>query len=135
VLHGPKKDDAHSLVADKVPGFQVKIGQVAGWLVYEMKLPLQKTDEIEYAIGARPGSRISVGFETLKAKGESHGLGGMGGGMPGMGGGGRGRGGGGMGGGGGQGGGRGGMGGGRQGGESLKPIKGWAELQLASEKV
>jgi hypothetical protein len=129
VLLGPKKDDARSLVADKVPGFELKIAHVEGALIYEMKLPLQKTPEFEYAIGARPGSTISVGLETLKPKGASHfGLpGGMGGGMGGRGGGGRG--GGGMGGGGGRGGGMGG-----QAAEPSKPIKGWATLQLAREK-
>src|SRR5262245_62134230 len=129
VLHGPKKDDARSLVADKVPGVEVKIGQVEGALVYELKLPLQKTADVEYAIGARPGSLVSVGLETPKAKNPSHDTGGMPGGMSGgMGG----RGGGGRSGGGGTG--RGGMGGGGQGGDAApKPIRGWAALQLAKD--
>ena len=99
--------------------------------MYELKVPLQRADGIEYAVGAKPGALIAIGLETPKWEGPSFAerMGGMMGGG-GMGGGGMG-GGGGRGGGGG-GGGRGGGGGGR-GGEPAKPMNAWALVQLASQ--
>ncbi len=127
---GPKKDDIRSFVADRAPGIEVKIGQVEGALVYELKVPLVKSREIEYAIGAQPGALIGIGLETPKIESPREGMtagrgGGMGGGGMGGGMGGRGR-----------GGGMGGMGGGRgmggsRGGEEMKPLKAWGLLQLA----
>jgi hypothetical protein len=127
---GPEKDDAHSFVADMAPGIAVKVGQVQGSLVYELKVPIGRTPEFPYAIEARPGALIGFGLETPKFERPSEGRGG-GGGMGGMGGGGRGRGG--M---GGAGRGGGGMGGRRgAGGERVappKPLKSWATIQLAA---
>jgi hypothetical protein len=129
---GPDKDDAHSFVTDMAPGIAVRIGQVEGSLVYELKVPIARTSELPYAIEAKPGTLIGFGLETPKMERPlSEGSGGMGGlGGGGMGGG-RGRGG--MGGGGGRG--RGGMGGGRGGDGGftpMKPLKSWATIQLAA---
>src|SRR5262249_20632194 len=92
---GPKKDDVRSFVADRAPGIDVKIGQVEGALVYELKVPLVKSSEVEYAIGAQPGALIGIGLETPKVetsreqmtggRGGGMGGGGMGGGMGGRG--------------------------------------------------
>ena len=131
---GPEKDDAHSFVADMAPGIAVKIGQVEGSLVYELKVPIARTSDCPYAIEAKPGALIGFGLETPKMEMPSEGRGGMGGmggggGGGGMGGGGRGR---------GMGGGGGGRGGGRGGGSRSegmtppKPMKGWATIQLAA---
>jgi hypothetical protein len=124
-VYGPKKDDARSFVATMAPGIAVKIGQVEGSLVYELKIPIQASPEFPYAIEAKPGALIGFGVETPKMEkpaGEGRsgmgGLGGMGGGM-----GGHGRSG---------GGGRGTAGGERGGGEPPKPVKTWATIQLAS---
>jgi hypothetical protein len=119
---GPKKDDARSLVADRVPGLEVRIGQVEGSLIYELKVPIARTAEFEYAIGAAPGALIGLGLETPKLEGSRGGFGGLGGGGMGRPGGGVGRG-------GGMGGRGGGMGRGGQ--DRPKPIKAWAALQLA----
>jgi hypothetical protein len=124
-IFGPKKDDIRSLVLEHVPGISVKLGQAEGALVYEMKIPLMKTAEFEYAIGAKPGTLIGIGLETQKieepeGEGRGRGIPGMGG----MGGGGMGGRGGGMGGGGPRGG---------PGGEGLKPFKTWGLLQLAAK--
>jgi hypothetical protein len=121
-IFGPKKDDIRSLVLDHVPGISVKLGLVAGALVYEMKVPLMKTAVFEYAIGAKPGSLIGIGLEIPKLE-EPEG-GGRGRGVPGMGG---------MGGGmGGRSRGGGGAGGGVPEGVS-KPYKAWGLLQLAAK--
>jgi hypothetical protein len=134
---GPSKDDALSLTADKVPGVEVKVAQVEGVLIYEMKVPLAKTTERPYAVGAAAGAVVGLGLENPDMKMEARPAGGRGG-MGGMGGGGgRGGFGGGMGGGrggmgGGMGGGRGGMGGGQgQRPDMGKPLKEWTTLQLA----
>jgi hypothetical protein len=127
-LFGPKKDDARSFVADMAPGIAVKVGNVEGSLVYELKVPIQKTAELPYAIEAKPGALIGFGLETPKREAESGEEGGRRGGM-----GGRGRG---MGGGPGGMGGMGGMGDGRRGDrgpEPAKPLKVWATIQLARE--
>jgi hypothetical protein len=125
-VYGPQKDDAHSFVTTMVPGIAVKTGNVEGYAVYELKVPLEKTADTPYAIEAKPGTLIGFGVETPKVEQSSHegrgGMGGFGGGM-----------GGGRGGMGGHGGG-GGRGGGERGGaEQVKPLKVWAAIQLAKE--
>lgn len=123
-VYGPQKDDAHSFVTEMAPGITVKTGQVEGYLVYELKVPLAKTADAPYAIETKPGAVIGFGLETPKmerpsgeGRGGPGGFGGFGGGM-----GGRGGGGGGM-----------GHGGGERGQtEQAKPLKGWATIQLAA---
>jgi hypothetical protein len=121
-VFGPEKDDARSLVADKAPGLSVKVGQVEGALVYELKVPLARTDASPYAIRSKSGALIGFGLETLKKERPKREGGGGFGGLGGSGGrGGMGRGGG-M-----------GPGGMRPGGyEPPKPLKVWTTLQLAS---
>ncbi len=125
-VYGPQKDDAHSFVTEMAPGLTVKIGQVEGHLVYELKVPLARTAETPYAIETKPGARIGFGLETPKMDrpsgegrgGGSGGFGGPGVGMGGMGGGVGGR----------------GMrpGGDRSRAQPPKPVKAWATIQLAS---
>jgi hypothetical protein len=123
-VYGPQKDDAHSFVTDMAPGIAVKIGQVEGYLVYELKVPLARTADTPYAIEAKPGTLIGFGLETPKmerpareGRGGMGGFGGRGGGM-----GGRGR-------------GMGGRGGGdRSQFEQAKPLKSWATIQLAASR-
>jgi hypothetical protein len=126
-VYGPKKDDARSFVSTMAPGIAVKIGQVEGSLVYELKVPIQSSSELPYAIEAKAGALVGFGLETPKMdRPERERRGGMGG----MGGGGM----------GGRGGGMGGRGGGRGGGdrrgdrggfEAPKPVKTWAAIRLA----
>lgn len=128
-VYGPQKDDVHSFVTTMAPGIAVKTGNVEGYSVYELKVPLEKTTDAPYAIEAKPGALIGFGLETPKMEQPSHegrggGFGGMGGGMGGRGGGGM----------GGHGGG-GGRGGGEHGGsEAPKPLKMWAEIKLATNR-
>jgi hypothetical protein len=127
-VYGPQKDDAHSFVTTMAPGIAVKTGNVEGYAVYELKVPLEKTSAAPYAIETKPGALIGFGLETPKVEQPSHegrggGFGGMGGGMGGRGGGGMG----GHGGGGGRGGERGGY-------EAPKPIKIWAAIKLAANR-
>jgi len=133
VILGPGKNDRRDLAFEEAPGIQAKIGESTGVLVYEMRVPLVKSDSQPYAIGARANAMIGVGLQTPEfdrsAMRPQMGGGGGGGGRGGRGGfGGRG---GGMGGRGGYGG-RGGMGGGR-GFEAPKPLKVWNVVQLAAQ--
>ncbi len=123
-LYGPEKDDAHSFVTDMAPGIAVKVGEVQGYFVYELKVPLARTADWPYAIDAKPGVLIGFGLETPKMerlsreeRGGMGGLGGRGGGMGGRGG---------------VGGRRGGSGGNDRQSEQPKPLKTWATIQLAA---
>jgi hypothetical protein len=104
------------------PGIAVKTGNVEGYAVYELKVPLEKTADAPYAIEAKAGAVIGFGLESPKVEQPSRegrgggGFGGMGGGMGGRGGG--------M-------GGHGGGGGERGGYEAPKPLKMWAAIKLA----
>ena len=127
-IYGPAKDDAHSFVPEAAQGIAAKVGQVDGYFVYELKVPLAKTSETPYAIETKPGSVVGLGLETPKIE---HPQGREGGGMGGRGGGGMGGRGGGMGGHGGYGGGGGGGGRG-DGGEAPPQVKLWTTVQLAA---
>jgi hypothetical protein len=137
VVLGPDKNDRHDLAFDEAPGIEAKIGESTGVLVYEMRVPLAKSDIQPYAIGAKPDAMIGVGLETPEIDrsamrpGGGGGEGGGGYGGRGGGGGGFGGRGGGMGGRGGYGGRGGGMGGGGRGFEMPKPLKLWSVVQLA----
>ena len=48
----------------EVTGLDIALGYTDGRIVYEIKLPLEKTDERPYAIGANRGKKLGVGFLT-----------------------------------------------------------------------
>ena len=120
---------------------EAALGDQDGVLVVELKVPLAFSADSPHAVGTQAGKRISVGLETVEAKGKPGGLG-EGGGTSGLHAGTHGGGGFGFGGGGGGGGGRGG-GGGHHGGsppgdssksrDMGKPIKEWLVVDLATE--
>jgi hypothetical protein len=96
---GPGKDDRNLLSILQAPGISVKVGSSEGPVVYELKLPLKKSNDHPYAIGAGVGSTVKLAIETGKFEpqvrqgdgGPSGGMrggrrGGGGGGMPGGGG-------------------------------------------------
>lgn len=45
-------------------GIALASGVEDGTIVYEMKVPLEKTDTTPHAVGAKPGTTLSVGIET-----------------------------------------------------------------------
>jgi hypothetical protein len=123
---GPGKEDARMLTRDHAQGLDVVVRSEQGSLQYELKVPLAKSADHTYAIGAVAGKPIGFGIETGKPPERSSGMGGPGGGFGGGGGmGGRG---GGM---GGRGGGGGMRGGGREGAQPAKPTKGWGLVTIA----
>jgi hypothetical protein len=119
---GPGKGDRRTLVIDQVPGIEVSIGQKEGGVFYELRVPLARTADHPYAIGAAPGAAIGIGMVTpdrergvIPSGGQPRaGFGGPGG----------------MSGGGGRGGPPSGMG--RGGFEPAKPMKSWMTVRLAA---
>lgn len=108
-------------VAD-LQGIEVKFGDLAEKLIYEIKVPLAQTEWHPFAIGIAAGRQLGIGFETSdidrEAMREKMGRGGFGGGRGGFGG----R--------------RGGSGGGRRGGarpQMPSKFKMWVVVQLDSE--
>jgi hypothetical protein len=63
---GPGKDDRNLLSILQTPGISVKVGNSEGPVVYELKLPLQKSSDHPYAVGVVPGSTVKVAIQTGK---------------------------------------------------------------------
>jgi uncharacterized membrane protein YgcG len=136
-LIGPGKNERStvSIIDSQQYGIQCRIGDTQGNLVYELQIPLKRTESCHYGIARNEVSAIGLGLETGKMdfekmrqqggeRGRSGGMrpgGGIGGGV----GGGAGRG-------GGRGGGTGGgMGPGRQ--RMMESLELWLKVRLASE--
>ena len=61
---GPGKGE-HRRIADKQEkGLDVHLGFADGTLTYELKIPLHKTAEHAYAVGADPSKPLTIGLET-----------------------------------------------------------------------
>lgn len=128
---GSKEDDWDRMLVSAASGVSAKVSDQrdsSGAFVYELKVPLRRSEEHPYAIGAEPGKAIGIGFEMQKFDREKM-MAGREGGMRGDD----------MGPPGGMRGGRGGPpGGGMRGGmrrpEMPKPLKIWTKVQLASAK-
>ena len=129
---GPLKDQRTRSSGLNTAGIEVAASWSDGRLMYELKVPLVRGGEYEYAVGARAGKPLGFGLEAplpdIVGPGRRDGFGGMGGGMGGIGGG--------MGGGMGSRGSRGsGSRGGRLGGSSWRePLELWARLRLAASE-
>jgi hypothetical protein len=63
-LRGPGVNDRRILAVPDVPGLEVTAAAVNGALVYELKVPLVKSDRRPYAVGAAAGEAVDVMFET-----------------------------------------------------------------------
>ena len=63
-LRGPGVNDRRILAVPDVPGLEVTAAAVNGALVYELKVPLVKSDLYPYAVGASAGGAVDVLFET-----------------------------------------------------------------------
>src|SRR5579871_4326536 len=131
-VYGPAKNERHWIRMDPAFGIEMASAFTEGTLVYELKVPLAKSDAHPYALDAKPRAVIGFAVATPEVPNvqASRGAGGVTGGAGGGGGyggrGGFGRGGGGRG---------GGMGGGRSQEYSAsrpKPIKIWTKLTLAT---
>ncbi|MCL4848696.1 MAG: hypothetical protein KJ066_19280 [Acidobacteria bacterium] len=65
-LLGRDKNAHRTLLLDHTPGIRVAVGRADDTLVYELVVPLSRTADAPYAVGARPGTTIGLGVETLK---------------------------------------------------------------------
>jgi hypothetical protein len=67
-LLGPTRED--TLTVGREPGepVQVAIGDDSGVLVYQVRLPLQATDDHPVAVGAAPGTPVNVTLDTSRPK-------------------------------------------------------------------
>lgn len=133
LLIGPGEDDRVSVPAAGSGGASAKLDLAGDVLTLELAFPLRRTDERPLAVGAVPGSTMSIGFETEKPHFRGGGDGPPDGGLPGGPPGGMGRPGGGMGAPGGGKGGRGGTPGGEGRPSTPRPIKVWTRVTLATE--
>jgi hypothetical protein len=125
---GPEKDQRKKMERGEAKGIEIHAQVSSGMLVYELRIPLARSEQSIYAVGSSRGKIVGVGFETAEldrsempgrpSPGRPGGGGMPGGGRPPMGGS---R-------------GRGGMEGFGTKPDLPKPLKIWAILQLASEK-
>jgi hypothetical protein len=61
-----EKEPIQKLKIDEAKGIEVKVVPSSGLIVYELKIPLVKTEQHPIAVGAEPGKTIGIGFETPK---------------------------------------------------------------------
>lgn len=62
----PEKEPAQKLNVAEARGIEVKVVPSSGLIVYELKIPLVKTEQHPIAVGVEPGKTIGIGFETPK---------------------------------------------------------------------
>jgi hypothetical protein len=75
---GPGKDDVDRIPVLQVHGIEVKIGLSEQTVLYELKIPLKKTQNHAYVLVSDFGSKVDVSFETGKLTRFAGGPGGMG---------------------------------------------------------
>ena len=66
-LLGPARLQRRLIDDAAAAGFALASGVEDDTVVYEMQIPLAKTDDRPYAVGTQPGSTVSVGLETPPA--------------------------------------------------------------------
>lgn len=59
-----KDAEPQRLAASEVPGIAVKMNRPGDVLVYEMRVPVRKTEQFPYAANLSRGGKFSLGFET-----------------------------------------------------------------------
>jgi hypothetical protein len=65
---GPEKNDRNRVPTMNNLGIEASLSDTLGMMIYELKIPMKSTEEFHYALGARPGATISLGFETGEFK-------------------------------------------------------------------
>lgn len=63
-LLGPARLQRRLIDRPAEAGLALALGVEDGMIVYELKVPLEKTDATPYAVGVKPGTMISLGLET-----------------------------------------------------------------------
>ena len=65
-LLGPDDEVYGTFAAGDIPGLEVALAYAGGRIVYELKLPLETTDEIPYALAVDWEKEVGIGFVTPK---------------------------------------------------------------------
>jgi hypothetical protein len=68
---GPGKDERTQFSVVRIPGISMRVESSQGSIVYELKVPLEKSSDHPYAINAGAGSTLKLGLETGKFEGRS----------------------------------------------------------------
>jgi hypothetical protein len=123
---GPGRDESARFRHEELKGVEVQLTRSPGGFVYELKVPLKKSEASPIAVEVPPPGIVGIGFEPGDAIGGMMGNRGMGGPTGGMGG---------MGGRGGMPGGPGGMGGGRGAMNGAEVFKAWLRVTLAKPQA
>jgi hypothetical protein len=61
-----EKEPPQKLNVAEAQGIEVKVVPSSGLIVYELKIPLVKTEQHPIAVGVEPGKTVGIGFETPK---------------------------------------------------------------------
>ena len=61
-----ENEEPEKMEVAEAKGIEIKALPSRGGLIYELKIPLVRSDENPIAVGAEPGKTIGVGFETGK---------------------------------------------------------------------
>jgi hypothetical protein len=61
---GGEKAKPQLMEASNVKGIEIKLVPSTGLLVYELKIPLLRTEEYPFAVGVNPGRAVGIGFES-----------------------------------------------------------------------
>ena len=67
-LLGPTREDGLAVARDPDEPVQVAVGDDSGVLVYQVRLPLQPSDEHPVALGARAGTPVTLVLDTAPPK-------------------------------------------------------------------
>lgn len=66
ILIGPDQDTRNQIPVEDLRGIQLKIDLSGGLMVYEMRVPLERTEDWAYAAGSAPGRPLGVGLVIPK---------------------------------------------------------------------
>jgi hypothetical protein len=61
---GPGKGHRRRTELSELKGIQVAVGNLAGAMIYELRVPLSAMPDIPYVLGARPGAPLGIRFQT-----------------------------------------------------------------------
>ena len=61
---GGEKAKPQLMEASNVKGIEIKVVPSSGLLVYELRIPLLRTEEYPFAVGINPGKVVGVGLES-----------------------------------------------------------------------
>ena len=61
---GPGRDHRRRMDVSELKGIQVGVSNLAGAMIYELRIPLAAMPDVPYVLGVRPGAPLGVSFKT-----------------------------------------------------------------------